>query len=305
MELHQIRYFLAVAETLNFTRASERAYVSQPALTKGIQRLEEILGGRLFDRNSKAVQLTVLGQAMLAPLREIYDGALRAREQARSMARKKSERVRVGVMCTIAFDQMLPAFGPLIDEQGGSALQFREGTLEALTEQLDRGDIELGVLCSPYETPRRFQARRLFAEDYVLAIGDDHRFAGRGEVAVAELDREDYCERMACEYSQHIERLLDDRGVQVHVVQRSPREDWIQAFVRANVGVAFMPLSMAQAAELDFVRIADLPIVREVNLLAPVEREPSPTVQRIAELLAGFDWTQAFVTTPLAELRSA
>ncbi len=293
MELHQIRYFLAVAETLNFTRASERAYVSQPALTKAIQRLEEILGGRLFDRNSKAVQLTTLGQAMLPHLREIYDSALRAREEARAHTRPRSERVRVGVMCSIAFEQMLPAFAPLIDEQGGSAVQFREGTLEALTDQLDRGDIELGVLCSPYATPRRFTATALFAEDYVLAIGDDHRFAGRAEVAAAELDREFYCERMSCEYSQHIERLLDERGVQLQVVQRSHREDWIQAFVRADVGVAFMPLSMARAARLAQVRIAGLPIVREVNLLAPAERELSANTRRVAEVLAGFDWPAA------------
>ena len=64
MELYQIRYFLAVAETLNFTRASERAFVSQPALTKAIQRLEETIGGRLFDRTKNSVQLSELGQAM-------------------------------------------------------------------------------------------------------------------------------------------------------------------------------------------------------------------------------------------------
>ena len=69
MELYQIRYFLAVADTLNFTRASERSFVSQPALTKAIQRLEEAIGGRLFDRTKNSVQLTDLGRGMLPNFR--------------------------------------------------------------------------------------------------------------------------------------------------------------------------------------------------------------------------------------------
>src|SRR5205814_8761498 len=98
MELYQIRYFLAVAETLNFTRASERSFVSQPALTKAIQRLEETIGGRLFDRTKNSVQLTILGTAMLPNFRQIYDAALQAREQARRLTRERKETVRVGEM---------------------------------------------------------------------------------------------------------------------------------------------------------------------------------------------------------------
>src|SRR5438105_13250459 len=85
MELYQIRYFLAVAETMNFTRASERSFVSQPALTKAIQRLEETIGGRLFDRTKSPVQLTDLGRAMLPNFRQLYDGAQQAREQSRPL----------------------------------------------------------------------------------------------------------------------------------------------------------------------------------------------------------------------------
>ena len=96
MELYQIRYFLAVAETLNFTRASERAFVSQPALTKAIQRLEETIGGRLFDRTKSSVQLTELGRAMLPNFRQIFDTAQATREQARRLTREQHEVVSPG-----------------------------------------------------------------------------------------------------------------------------------------------------------------------------------------------------------------
>jgi DNA-binding transcriptional LysR family regulator len=289
MELYQIRYFLAVAETLNFTRASERAFVSQPALTKAIQRLEETIGGRLFDRTKSSVQLTELGRAMLPNFRQIFDTTQAARDQARRLTREQREVVRVGVMCTIDFHQVLPGFIES-QEQHDIELSFREGNLEALTDELDRGDVDIGIMCSPYETPRRFRALPLFREDYVVAIGDDHRFGGRANIEMAELDRERYCERIYCEFSSYIERLLDERSVRLEVVQQSHREDWIQAFVRSNFGIAFMPQSIADAAGLAHVRTSDCPIVREVKVLVQAERPVTAAQQAVIDSLAHHAW---------------
>jgi LysR family transcriptional regulator, hydrogen peroxide-inducible genes activator len=293
MELYQIRYFLAVAETLNFTRASERSFISQPALTKAIQRLEETIGGRLFDRAKNPVQLTELGREMLPNLRQIYDSANQARERARRLTRERRDVVRVGVMCTIDFHQVLPGF---VESQHGRSeveLSFREGNLEALSDALDQGEVDLGIMCSPYEMPRRFVARPLFREPYVLAIGDDHRFNGRSDVAMAELHRERYCERVMCEFSTYIERLLRERGVALEVVQQSAREDWIQALVRANFGVAFMPVSIAAAAGLAHVVTSDVPIVREVAVLTHAERPVTAAQQAVIDSLAAHRWEGA------------
>ena len=289
MELYQIRYFLAVADTLNFTRASERSFVSQPALTKAIQRLEEAIGGRLFDRTKNSVQLTDLGRGMLPNFRQIYETANHAREEARRLMRQQGDVVRVGVMCTIDFHQVLPGF---VESQEGRTeveLSFREGNLEALTDALDQGEVDVGIMCSPYEMPKRFSATPLFSEDYVLAIGDDHRFSGRTSVEMAELDRERYCERVLCEFSTYIERLLRDRGVRLEVVQQSSREDWIQALVRANFGVAFMPISIAKAARLAYVTMSDVPIVREVSVLTQAERPSSAAQQAVIDSLLKHD----------------
>ena len=290
MELYQIRYFLAVADTLNFTRASEKVFVSQPALTKAIQRLEQTVGGRLFDRAKTPVQLTELGQAMLPSLRQILDSAVLAQERARGLARSRLHAVRVGVMCTIDFHEVLPGFVESQDGTSAVDLSFREGNLELLTDALDRGQIDLGVMCSPDDTPRRFRSLPLFREHYVLAIGDDHRFGGRTGIELAELHRERYCERSMCEFSSWIEAKLDARGIELEVVQQSAREDWIQALVRANFGVAFMPMSIARAAELAYVLTTDLPIVREVSLLMLAEHEPTAAQQAVIDSLTSHRW---------------
>ena len=290
MELYQIRYFLAVAETLNFTRASERSFISQPALTKAIQRLEETIGGRLFDRTKNSVQLTELGRAMLPNFRQIFESADQARAQARRLLHEKRETVRIGVMCTIDFHQVLPGFGRCQDGHADIALHFREGNLEALTDALDRGEVDLGIMCSPWEIPRRFRALPLFSEDYVVAIGDDHRFGGRTEIEIGELHREHYCERILCEFSTWIERLLRARGIALEVVQSSAREDWIQALVRANFGVAFMPRSIADGARLAYVHTADVPIVRDVAILLQAERPVGAAQQLVIDSLLSHGW---------------
>jgi LysR family hydrogen peroxide-inducible transcriptional activator len=285
MELYQIRYFLAVTDTLNFTRASERCFVSQSALTKAIQRLEEAMGGRLFDRASNAVHLTDLGRAMLPNFRQIFETANQTREQARRLTREQKELVRIGVMCTIDFDLILPAFVKCRDCSLAIDMSFKDGNLEALTEALDRSDIDLGVMASPYEIPKRFQVRPLFRERYVVAIGDDHRFNGRQSVEMSELSKERYCERIQCEFSSHIDRLMADRDVDVDVVQQSPREDWIQALVRSNFGIAFMPESIARDAGLSFVYTADCRIEREVSVLFQADRTITPAQQTIVDSL--------------------
>ena len=171
-------------------------------------------------------------------------------------------------------------------------LSFQEGNLEALTNALDQGDMDVGIMCSPDDMPKRFAATLLYSEEYVLAIGDDHRFNGRATVEMDELHRERYCERVMCEFSTYIERLLRASGVMLEMVQQSSREDWIQALVRANFGVAFMPISLAQAAQLAYVTMTDVPIVRKVSVLTQAERPTSAAQQAVLESLVAYDWGQ-------------
>jgi LysR family transcriptional regulator, hydrogen peroxide-inducible genes activator len=298
MELHQIRYFLALADTLNFTRASERSFISQPALTKAIQRLEETVGGRLFERAKNTVQLTGLGSAMLPNFRQIYASTNLAREQADRFTREQKEIVRVGVMCTIDIEPLLPVLMGKSERQGAFGLSFFEGSFESLTDSLDRGEIDLGIMCSAYEIPKRFKVTKLFNEDYVVAVSGDHRFSGRGHIEMAELHREHYCERMLCEYSSYIGHLLNQRGIALQTVQQSNREDWIQSFVRADFGVAFMPLSIARSANLDYVVTADCGVVRNVSVFLQAERPVTANQQLVIDLLVSHDWRCESSLTP-------
>ena len=107
MEMHQIRYFLAVAETLNFTRAAERCNVSQPALTRAVKTLEDELGGPLFRRERNHSHLTELGRTMHPYLTEMLVQADAAKNRARDFTRLNEVPLSVGIMCTIGPARLL------------------------------------------------------------------------------------------------------------------------------------------------------------------------------------------------------
>ena len=96
MEMHQIRYFLAVARTGNFTRAAEQCNVTQPSLTRAIQQLEQEFGGDLFRRERPHAQLTELGQRLLPPLQQCYDSASSASSLASQLKKRRDQRTPSG-----------------------------------------------------------------------------------------------------------------------------------------------------------------------------------------------------------------
>src|SRR6185369_15502932 len=101
MEMQQVRYFLSLARTLNFTRAAEQSNVSQPALTRAIQQLEHELGGPLFHRERAKTHLSELGRIMLPYLESIHDQAQAARQHAENLKKLEDATLHIGAMCTI------------------------------------------------------------------------------------------------------------------------------------------------------------------------------------------------------------
>lgn len=291
VELYQIRYCLALAETLNFTRAAERCFVSQPALTRAIQKLEDTLGGLLFERSKMAVSLTDFGRSMLPSLQQIYAATSQTRDLARRLQQERPEIVRVGIMCTIDLSVIFPAFIAFQTAHRRTDIQFHEGSMEALIDALDKGDVDVALVASPYAIARRFSGPVLYREDFVVAHASAHRFCDEPTISIVDLAGEPYCERSLCEFSTYIQRGMEERGIDVNVVQQTTREDWVQTMIRAGVGIAFMAESTALSSGLSFSHVAGTPFVREVRALLLSDRPRSAAIDELLAFLREFDWT--------------
>ena len=188
MELHQIRYFLALCDELNFTRAAERCSVAQSSLTRAIKALEQELGGALFHRERANTHLSKLGHKVKPFLDQAYIHVEGARRQAHDFMRAQAATLRLGLMSTIAPAQMLELVAALRADHPGIALQIADGVAQALQEQLLAGELDVAIYALPaLAADERLNALPLYREPFVVVVKPAHRFARRDAIRLADL----------------------------------------------------------------------------------------------------------------------
>lgn len=288
MEIHQIRYFLAVCETLNFTRAAERCNVSQPALTRAIKALEDELGGELLRRERNLTHLTELGRLVHAPLGRVLAETERTKKEAEAFLKLDDTPLKLGMMCTVGPAKLTGILEHLHKAFPGIQIHLIEDTPEGLVQSLMRGDVELAVLTTPDPKPERLDIVPLYRERFVLAFPPGHRFEKQNAVKIEDMDGENYLLRVECELKDMIKEMRVARGVTLHVRFKSQREDWIQSMVLAGLGCAFMPEYMAMLPGLPTRPVVEKELEREVSLAMVAGRQFSPAVKALVSLAARF-----------------
>jgi DNA-binding transcriptional LysR family regulator len=290
MEMHQIRYFLAVCTTLNFTRAAEHCNVTQPALTRAVQKLEEELGGLLFRRERKLTHLTDLGNLVRPQLELILRQSEQARSTAQSFLQLKDAPLRLGVMCTIGpvrFVSFLSRFG---NDHPGIEVSLTESIPDSLLGMLMDGSLDIAITTAPEEPNERLDFRKLYEERFVVAFPPGHRYETMTEVPIKDIAGESYLSRANCEYYERLEHTLAEQMVTVEDVFRSEREDWIQIMVMAGMGICFMPEYSAVLPGLPTRPIIDPPVRRTVNLATVAGRRFSPAVATFIKAIDRYKW---------------
>ncbi|MBB4285219.1 LysR family transcriptional regulator [Roseospira goensis] len=291
MEMHQVRYFLALAESLNFTRAAEVCHVSQPSLTKAIKKLEEELGGQLFRRERNLTHLTDLGHLMKPHLEAVMAASAAARVEAQCFRTLEKAPLNIGVMCTIGPRRLIRFFQRLEAEVPTLEVSLREGPADWVMDLMMQGELDLALLSLP-AFPERLDARTLFTERYVIAFPAGHRFDAMTTVPLDALDGEDYLNRSNCEFGDYMRALHPDRpepGVRVRY--ETEREDWIQAMILAGMGCAVMPEFLPIMPGIVTRELVRPAVSREISLVTVAGRRFSPAVRAVIALAERFDWT--------------
>ena len=187
MEMHQVRYFLAVARTLNFTRAADECNVAQPSLTRAVRQLEEELGGDLFRRERPHAQLTELGQRMLPLLSQCYESALGARSLASAIKSGEVSTLRIALSDTVDLALLIPHILELYGHYQSMEIKLSRGTALEVAELLKTGQAELAVAASLGDTWDRLDNWPLFTERFELIANSGHRLAALDVITFSEL----------------------------------------------------------------------------------------------------------------------
>jgi DNA-binding transcriptional LysR family regulator len=301
MELFQVRYFLALAKALNFTRAAEACNVSQPALTRAIQRLEEELGGPLLYRERSLTQLTELGRIMLPHLEAAAMAAEAATAQAAAFKRRDSAPLRLGLSTTVSAHLLTPVLRELEDRIDGFELTLIEGTSDELFAQMLDGGIDTAVVVEPEKLPERVNRWLLFEDRYVVLYRSGHRFSDLDEVPVSALGDECVLVRSqrGCDLESALDRLCSAAGITPRAHHRGGSEDHVQHMVGAGLGVAVSAASQPVAPGVIAKPIADAAAVRRIIVTAVAGRQHNPGLAVFLKLMRARDWSGA-VTGPRA-----
>ena len=292
MEMHQVRYFLAVAEVLNFTRAAEECHVAQPSLTRAIKQLEEELGDDLFRRERPHAQLTELGQRMLPVLRQCYESALGARSLAASLKSGEIGALRLALSHTIDVNIVIPQIKELSQRFRGLELKFLRGTAAEVAGFLKRGDAELALAAPIEEQWERLDSWPLFTEGFNLIVGNSHRLANRKAVDVIELQQERLLVRTFCEQANSLTDLLRTQNISMtHSHELSSERD-LPPLLEANAGVAFVPRSTSLPSTVKRAQMDGIDLRRTVYLYGVAGRQRTAVANMAIKLLRSFDWSK-------------
>jgi DNA-binding transcriptional LysR family regulator len=251
MELHQVRYYSALCKTLNFTRAAEACSVTQPALTRAIQKLEDELGGPLFQRERNLTQLTELGRLMRPLLEQTLGAAEAAKEHATRFRKSDVAALRLGLPPTISARVALSSLTELMRRIPNLEVELKMADEAQLVDGMLQGEVDLAFLVDSGKLPERLST----------LLG-----------------------RRGCTATTALRDLCAKAGVTLQLRHLCESEEHIQHLASIGLGVVLVPATLSVLAAAQARPLREPPLERSVLLAVVGGRRYSPALDAFIKL---------------------
>ena len=266
MELHQLRYFCAVADTGSFSRAADQSHVAQPSLSQQILKLEDELGARLFDRLGRSVRLTDLGKTLLPRARTV----LRELEESKGDVIERNDSaggsVTVGVIPTVAPYFLPPVLASFTKKFPQARLTVVEEITPILLERLRAGTIDVAILALPIRG-HEFEAWPFLTEPLFAAIPKRHALAKRRVLALRDLRKEPFLVlRDGHCFRDTLVAACDRARLKPKIIFESGQFSSLLSLVGADMGVSIVPeMAVKENTSCRYIRIGDEEATRTIG----------------------------------------
>lgn len=262
MTLNELRYIVAVSRERNFRRAAERCFVTQPALSLAIQKLEVDLGVKIFERKKTEISLTAVGAHIIEQATRVLEEADKIKDIARLGASPLLGPIRIGLIYTVG-PYLLPEVIPVLHRIAPEMpLDVEENTTANLELQLRQGLIDVAVVALPFDLPG-IETTALYDEDFVVVVPEHHPWATRKSIASSDLAQEKvlllnsgHC------FSNQLNQACPELSKSGEVLQGNSLET-IRNMVASGFGITVLPRSAASE------RYAN-PLLKVIPFSAPV-----------------------------------
>lgn len=279
MELQQLRYFIAVAETGNFTRAAAQCHVSQPSLSQQILKLEEDLGRRLFDRLPRKAVLTDAGQLLYERATEIIASVEDATKILQEADPLEGGHLAVGAIPTVA-PHLLPAVvKSFVQRFPKVEVTVKEDLRGRLLSAVIDGKLDIAIMAAPVDD-EHVECEPLLEEPLLLTLPASHRLAGKSRVKIADLNKERF---VVLHEGHQLSRLVqslfehDTTGPNISCV--GSQISTIQAMVAMGLGVSLLPRMAVRddrSSKRVYLPLADAEPMRKLIAVQHRHRHHSP-----------------------------
>jgi DNA-binding transcriptional LysR family regulator len=270
MELTQVRYFVTLSRLLNFTRAAEACNVSQPALTRAVQRLEDELGGPLVFRERNLTQLTDLGRAMLPHLDAMLTAAEAARALAEARRQQPAASLKIGLGPGVGAAAIAGAVREIALLMPDLMVRFEEAAVAMLIEAMLSDMLDCAILPADCPLPERFRSWKLYEEGAVAVLPPEHPLCASATITAKDLRGEVLLHGERC--GGFVQMLAPEDGDGIRTRRCDGGTAHILDLVAAGLGIAVLSERMAVPAPLIARPLVEPPIRREVCLTAVTGR---------------------------------
>ena len=289
MELRHLKYFLAVAEELSFTKASEKLFISQPPLSRQIMELEEELQARLFNRNNKRVELTEAGKYFEKEVRELFQNLERITIKTKKIAENVSGEFRIAYISSIYSSVISDLIKHLKEQFPYVNFKLFEISTTKQISALEQGKIELGIIRSPIKSPKI--KAQLWFKDGFSVVYNKNLIQIKSEEEIPKLKDETFVffnKDYAPHYHDVLLELCAFYGFEPQVVHKSNNINSIVQLVKNGLGISIVPSNIAknnQDAEIDFIELKKVNLFTDVSLINSKEDDSEITKTAVEFLL--------------------
>ena len=304
MELHQVRYFVAVSRLFNFTRAAEQCNVTQPALTKAIQKLELELGGELIHRERQLTQLTDLGKLVLPTLERLVSAADSARSIAREYQRKDNAPLKIGLTPCVSSNLLVAPLAEVARHVPGIQVEIVEEPVHRLQELLFDGDISAALAADANGLPERIDHWDLFEDHFLVLAAKDNPLADMQSVLMSALAEATWLGRTGCDLTRKFWDLIFTDGRSPKISHRSKHESHLQNMVEAGLGIMVASAHTPRLPSLVARPIADDRMRWTVSLLVIAGRRYTPALDAFIKIARLRDWKTRDAEAPILRAES-
>lgn len=275
VELHSLQVFLTVATEKSFSRAAEKLFRTQPAVSLAVQRLEQELGEKLIDRSGKDLILTDAGRNVLEYARRFQSLQNELENSLAELRDNSSGRLTIGANESTAL-YLLQHIEKYRELYPKVKVQIRRSLSSKIPSELLDGNLELGMI-SYDPGDERLKSKVIYTDSLAFIVSPRHRLANKKNVSLTELGAEIFiAHNVLSPYRDVVLREFQTHKVPLHMEVEMPTIETIRKLVQNNVGVAFLPRmcveqEIAQGL-LSEVRVKEMHVERKIRLIYPTKR---------------------------------